>query len=170
MPKWILNGGTGELEAVKGTENDPPTLGERILAKGFKDNPLPPDNAKTVKQLENLRAWSVDPLKYVENINRGKSYGQALKNSKIYKDPQKLKNFIKSEDPIYRGGVAPLVGEPTYNKKKPKDMVVPKIDISPMLVPTRKDNRLEEILKVKRDPDLDKGLGNFYGKQFRFDE
>ena len=110
MPKWILNGGTGELEAVKGTENDPPTLVERILAKGFKDNPLPPDNAKTVKQLENLRAWSVDPLKYVENINRGKSYTQAIKNSK------KLEKFIKEEDPVYRGGVAPLVGEPTFKK------------------------------------------------------
>jgi len=168
MPKYILNGATGDLDVMPGTENDPPTLGEKILNKGFKDNPLPPDNMKTVKQLENLRSWSVDPLKYVENINRGKSYGQALKNSKIYKDPQKLKNFIKSEDPIYRGGVAPLVGEPTYNKKK--DMIEPKIDISPLLVPRRKDKRLEEILKVKRDPDLDKGLGNFYGKQFRFDE
>ena len=168
MPKYILNGATGDLDVMPGTENDPPTLGEKILNKGFKDNPLPPDNIKTVKQLENLRSWSVDPLKYVENINQGKSYGQALKNSKIYKDPQKLKNFIKSEDPIYRGGVAPLVGEPTYNKKK--DMIEPKIDISPLLVPRRKDKRLEEILKVKRDPDLDKGLGNFYGKQFRFDE
>ena len=49
-------------------------------------------------------------------------------------------------------------------------MIEPKIDISPLLVPRRKDKRLEEILKVKRDPDLDKGLGNFYGKQFRFDE
>ena len=172
MPKYILNGATGDLGVMPGTENDPPTLGEKILNKGFKDNPLPPDNMKTVKQLENLKSWSVDPLKYVENINQGKSYGQALKNSKIYKDPKKLESFIKSEDPIYRGGVAPLVGEPTYNKvkKKPKDMVVPKIDISPMLVPTRKDNRLEEILKVKRDPDLDKGLGNLYKKPFRFDE
>ena len=153
MPKYILNGATGDLDVMPGTENDPPTLGEKILTKGFKDN---------------LRSWSVDPLKYVENINRGKSYGQALKNSKIYKDPQKLKNFIKSEDPIYRGGVAPLVGEPTYNKKK--DMIEPKIDISPLLVPRRKDKRLEEILKVKRDPDLDKGLGNLYKKPFRFDE
>ena len=44
-----------------------------ILAKGIKNNPLPPDNMKTVKQLENLKSWSVDPLKYVENINQGKS-------------------------------------------------------------------------------------------------
>jgi|ETNmetMinimDraft_8_1059916.scaffolds.fasta_scaffold127889_2 hypothetical protein len=172
MTKWILNGGTGELEAVKGTENDPPTLGEKILAKGFKDNPLPPDNMKTVKQLENLRAWSVDPLKYVENINRGKSYGEALKNSKYINNPKKLEKFIKEEDPIYRGGVAPLVGEPTYKKvkKKPKDMIVPKIDISPLLVPRREVPIIPKELQVKRDPDLDKGLGNFYKKQFRFDE
>jgi len=164
MPKWILNGGTGELEAVKGTENDPPTLGERILAKGFKDNPLPPDNAKTVKQLENLRAWSVDPLKYVENINRGKSYTQAIKNSK------KLEKFIKEEDPVYRGGVAPLVGEPTFKKIKKKSMVEPKIDISPLLVPRREVPIIPPELKAKRDPDLDKGLGFFSKKPFRFDD
>ena len=37
MPKYILNGATGDLDVVSGTENDPPTLGEKILNKGFKD-------------------------------------------------------------------------------------------------------------------------------------
>ena len=55
-------------------------------------------------------------------------------------------------------------------KKKPKDMIVPKIDISPLLVPRREVPIIPKELQVKRDPDLDKGLGNFYKKQFRFDE
>ena len=37
MPKYILNGATGDLDVMPGTENDPPTLGEKILNKGFKD-------------------------------------------------------------------------------------------------------------------------------------
>jgi len=105
-----------ELEKYKkqllGTDdgiNDPLTLGEKILEKGFKDN------SKTIRQLENLRDWSLDPVKYVENMNKGKSYGEALENSKNYiNNPKKLESLINSEDPALRNEQAGIKDSTLY--------------------------------------------------------
>ena len=51
-----------------------------------------------------------------------------------------------------------------------EQMIEPKIDISPLLVPRREVPIIPPELKAKRDPDLDKGLGFFSKKPFRFDD
>ena len=50
-----------------------------------------------------------------------------------------------------------------------EQMIEPKIDISPLLVPRRKAPIIPTELKKKYDPDLDKGLEIFSKKQFRFE-
>ena len=55
---------------------------KELIRDALEESPV--RDKKILKQLENLRDWSLDPVKYVENINEGKSYADALENSKKY--------------------------------------------------------------------------------------